>query len=615
MPDDDRVRQRTSFLNRMVEVGVTPEFTADSKLRWEKAQFSSVCDYLTIGDISVKREMSCPLLNVPEVDMTGDDVDIGRISLTYDLWQNQTTITSIRLKLNGERFVYNDGVFYGFKTLRVVGNTDLRVLEYYAGSFYSIFPIRSVVTTMRVITWDNSEISIEILPHPYILYSDIVPSMMESHKYDGIMCVVGGKEYRAKWVPSTEIDICGTPFEVSFSNGRTYLMRARPGKFPYKEATARLLLSSEIPGRSLLPILSSSKLDVSKFIIRSRRDGCKILFLDEFLGFSMIREKTGPTYKKWDFIGGGTEPGETPIQTIIREVREEVQCEISANDLYFLGESIEQSDLFDWHSTVFIAQAPAQLRNRLDVTFVSSSFDEFRRNDQLRPRQPWVDRHLQFLMTIGTKDEMTFLLHMMHSKGKCIPGSLASPRMLDAGLAYFGIYFSRLWNERENIVRMSNTQIVVPPPNKFRRFMKSFFFPDDIRYEVLWDKLFNMSKDLYTSRRDLVVSKLLRTTLPESGYGTSFLTVANLAKDYNLDPAIAWGIIQWAIYLGLIPSSILSLYPGAPKVMESDDLFDDILCSMRTCSSCFKTKQKDQYSQAQWRKKVYIRCIECVLDG
>ena len=87
--------------------------------------------------------------------------------------------------------------------------------------------------------------------------------------------------------------------------------------------------------------------------------GCKVaLFIGEWLLTILPDDKPDiPWPNHWDFPGGGREGEETPEQTIIREVQEEVGLELSTDDL--IWRRSYTADFDDRYRVVFfVAQLP-----------------------------------------------------------------------------------------------------------------------------------------------------------------------------------------------------------------------------------------------------------------
>ena len=54
----------------------------------------------------------------------------------------------------------------------------------------------------------------------------------------------------------------------------------------------------------------------------------------------LIQDRRGYKKPDWGYFGGGIEEGETPIQAVIRESKEELQIAIKPEELKYLGTSI-----------------------------------------------------------------------------------------------------------------------------------------------------------------------------------------------------------------------------------------------------------------------------------
>lgn len=93
------------------------------------------------------------------------------------------------------------------------------------------------------------------------------------------------------------------------------------------------------------------------------------LFDEQFLSVTLIR-KLRPDWQrgKLNGIGGKMERGETPVQAMVREFKEETSVEIPAEDWWQFAELCDDSG--DWNVFFFMAQRPdlykIGLRNMTD---------------------------------------------------------------------------------------------------------------------------------------------------------------------------------------------------------------------------------------------------------
>lgn len=56
-------------------------------------------------------------------------------------------------------------------------------------------------------------------------------------------------------------------------------------------------------------------------------------------GEILIQDRTGHRPPPWGFFGGSIEEGETPIQGLIREIREELNLDIQESDVQYIGQT------------------------------------------------------------------------------------------------------------------------------------------------------------------------------------------------------------------------------------------------------------------------------------
>lgn len=74
----------------------------------------------------------------------------------------------------------------------------------------------------------------------------------------------------------------------------------------------------------------------------------------ETKGLMLIQDRRGHRPPPWGFFGGGIESGETPIQAVVREANEELNLELSANELEFREKIVGQLDDLYFQLHIFV---------------------------------------------------------------------------------------------------------------------------------------------------------------------------------------------------------------------------------------------------------------------
>jgi 8-oxo-dGTP diphosphatase len=91
-----------------------------------------------------------------------------------------------------------------------------------------------------------------------------------------------------------------------------------------------------------------------------RARGCSILLVDRRRRVLLYRRDDRPDLpepNKWDLIGGQVEPGETPEQAIVREVKEELALVLTGHQLF------RQTEFPDRTEHTFWAELPVPAEN------------------------------------------------------------------------------------------------------------------------------------------------------------------------------------------------------------------------------------------------------------
>jgi len=114
------------------------------------------------------------------------------------------------------------------------------------------------------------------------------------------------------------------------------------------------------------PPVSEGKVPVQSYV------GSKVIFFDPVDRTIVVYNED---FKKKDFPGGQHEPGETPVDTAIRELREELGVSIYAEQLVYLGRSDEKGptggmEEFWARSFVYGCILPAALKGHGKLEFI-----------------------------------------------------------------------------------------------------------------------------------------------------------------------------------------------------------------------------------------------------
>jgi len=214
--------------------------------------------------------------------------------------------------------------------------------------------------------------------------------------------------------------------------------------------------------------------------------------------------------KRWDFPGGRIESGESPEVAACRELGEELSLSMSPTSLISIGSTVEESDAVKWISHIFVASCPSSLLSREDLFFFSMPFAELKYDASCRPRQQWVDRHLDYLHRLGSKEDFASLLRLKSLRilSKC---SINSFKILKIGLPFYATYLGRWWDGYKLANEKSGTLYVPPTKTVFERFLKQYFFSNDPSYMSVLSIVFDMFVDIGRTSPKIFSSKICRS--------------------------------------------------------------------------------------------------------
>jgi hypothetical protein len=409
-----QVRQtREEFLAACVKRSIEPEQLVDLKQRWDECKFTSITKkWYTLASVSVPRPAQCKLDLQDERDDPAEGADVGRYSLTHMQYQNIIDdIQSLRLKIDGDRFVVVEisGKWFlrGYESFELQSKPSFSVLERYAGEFYVIYPYsHPSIPNYQVKDSLGRAKVLSIRAHPWLLKEQITKVDLHRSKYEGLMVLAGGKEYRAKWVETVEVLIDGDVWEVMLEDREFRLLRPRPGKVPVSPKAARSILGWAIPGRELMNTVVLTKGSVREPLKRVV-NSAKVLLMSE-KSFWLIRDGIKPL----DLIGGTSLEGESPVETACREIYEETGLRLTQDLLVEIGVSPDVMHDQVWNTTLFVAPILQEMRKLSQMhgftDSISSVVQKFYK--QKGVSQIWTVRLLEKIDSMGGADAMRSIL-------------------------------------------------------------------------------------------------------------------------------------------------------------------------------------------------------------
>lgn len=417
--DEQVSNTRKEFMAACTRNGSEAKFVEDAQKRWEKAEFTVVtADWYVVGSVASPRPKTCSLVLKEERDDVVAGVEVGRENVTYLTYPEiKSSIEGVRMKIDGDRFTVqkrgNSWFLVGYKDYEMREDPGFTVAERYAGQYAVISPPGWQTKQIRL---KDGDVFIDAIfkAHPFMSIADVPKHHFTSSKYEGIMLLSKGREYRAKWRATAEVLVGGVVWEVTRDPDNVSfpfrLLRPRPGKIPSTEGAASTMMNSCLPGKAIVPILKT--LDVVQPVsVKPTQIGSKCFFLNATgNGFYVIKDGSKPL----DLVGGSLEKDEQPVDAMVREVFEELRVKMLPSQFLLIGDSVDESDNRVWKSHVFLAVAPPIFSRHPSVFLEERSIAAFRKH-MLVDRskyQPWLNRLLMFVESVGDFKTLRTLMVM-----------------------------------------------------------------------------------------------------------------------------------------------------------------------------------------------------------
>lgn len=111
-----------------------------------------------------------------------------------------------------------------------------------------------------------------------------------------------------------------------------------------------------------------------------------------------IQDRRGHKKPDWGYFGGSIEAGETPLEAVIRESKEELCIDLTESDLIYLGESTT-----DWDGTINIRHLYLYLTEQESFDVREGRGGYWLSFDEVRERMTDKDRFDEVATRITTK--------------------------------------------------------------------------------------------------------------------------------------------------------------------------------------------------------------------
>jgi len=301
------------------------------------------------------------------------------------------------------------------------------------------------------------------------------------------------EEYRAKWAPSTEVEVQGHVWEVS-SVKKMHMIRPRFGKTPVSAAVADATIRSRLQGEFLFPffleapMVDNSTLLISSSVSTGQVVGVKAIIFHCSVGqplqLVLIRDEGKPL----DCLGGHVEVGETPEGAMIREAREETRkavnpLQLNSRQLVYHG--MTPSGEYISHVFSYLMMEDPTVYPGMEVVEMDD-IPAWVNSQRGYPRQSWLARHLLFLSTNYGNLETALAAHLMAVKQVPLgsPALLSfcfSPRVLRKRLQRFeSLYQMKMMEMIKEREKMGFSPEVAVKKLSFEWPAPGFTFKDDL---------------------------------------------------------------------------------------------------------------------------------------